>query len=156
MRTGLATLGTALVLLAGCGGGESSKSPAKPTGPVPTVKAYLAAVFEADGAAACELLNKDLRQEAAKTVRTLRMRVKPTCEAFIAETFKPQKEGTSILFEGELISKDDVDGLELNVESKDATTATVGTGPDGTQKFELDKAGGRWKLSDVAGNPITL
>ena len=101
-------------------------------------------------------MSNDLRQEAAKTVRTLRIPTKPTCEAFIEHTFKQQKDGSPMLFEGKLINAADVEGLDLKTESQDATGAKVGTGPGGTQTFGLEKVGGSWRLSDVAGIPITL
>jgi hypothetical protein len=148
-----------LVLLAGCGsggGGKAGTAATKPTDPVGTVRAYLAAVFKADGAAACQLLTPGLRQEAAKTVRTLHISTSPTCEGFIERTFRPQKAGTAMLFEGKLITPRDVDGLALKTESRNATSAKVGTGPGGRQTFTLEKVGGRWQLSNVAGIPITL
>ena len=125
----------ASVALVACGGGDdtSSTSDASST-PEGTTEAFLTALANGDGAAACALASED----ALKTIED--QEGEGSCEDAVTSS-------TSDVTEQD---KQDVADATFEVTDQTDTTATVtATKPDGqAQSFDLVLEDGEWKLNE--------
>ena len=123
----------ASVALVACGGGDDTTGSSSDTASTPegTTEAFLTALANGDGAAACALAS----EEALSTIEGQA----GTCEEAVTSST------------GDVSDKDKQDVADATFEVTDETdtTATVtATKPDGqAQSFDLVLEGGEWKLN---------
>jgi hypothetical protein len=148
---------TAAVTLtgAGCGGGEAPKPKSQLSkegdtkGAEGTVRDYLRALVDGDGAGACAKLTPDYRKSVFQQNKDFATQAgAPDCASLIDAVTKKAPRTT---FEGQPLNKKTVDKIPLKVSVRLNGTeqnATV-TGAQGLQRYELFTTKGRWSISDV-------
>ena len=150
----LLTAGVALTG-AGCGGDDAPKPKTQLSkegdtkGAEDTVRDYLRALVDGDGAAACDKLTPDYRRSVLEQNKDFAKQVGATdCASLIDAVTKRTPRTT---FEGQPLNKKTVDKIPLKVSvraSGKEQNATV-TGAQGLQRSELFTQKGRWSISDV-------
>jgi len=126
----IATAAASLALVA-CGGGDDTTSSDTSSTPEGTTEAFLTALANGDGAAACELAS----EEALSTIEEQ----EGTCEEAVTSSTGDVSEE----------DKQDVADATFEVSDETDTTATVtATKPDGqAQSFDLVLEDGEWKVN---------
>ena len=150
-------IGGALALpLAACGGGDddgaaksqlSNEGDAK--GAETTVREYLRALVQKDGAKACGRLTPDYQRSIVeKNEEFARKHDSGTCAELIDAITKTAGPAT---FEGQALNTATVDKIPLKVRVRtggEEQNATV-TGAQGLQRYELVTSKGKWLIAEV-------
>jgi hypothetical protein len=152
MRRSICMLVLCLVaaVAVGCGGGDDKKP--GPADAEKTVHDYLAALVAKDGAGACGKLTPEYQKSVLQQNDAFAKSQKAdTCTKLIDAI---TRSAPSVSFEGEILNKDNVGdvGLEVSVrDSGDQQNATV-TGKQGIQRYELETRDGKWLISKIERN----
>jgi hypothetical protein len=140
----------------GCGGDDKPKqggtqrsNAGDVKGAEGTVRDYLRALVDGDGAAACAKLTPDYRKSVFEQNKDFARQAGATdCASLIDAVTKKTPRTT---FEGQPLNKKTVGKIPLKTDvrhSGDEQNATV-TGTQGLQRYELFTTKGKWAISDV-------
>ena len=145
-----------LTAAAGCGGGDDDKggksqrsNAGDAEGAEDTVRDYLRALVDKDGAAACEKLTPEYQRAIVEQNRDFARKAGASDCASLVEAIT--REAPNATFEGEPLNEDTVDKLPLQVavrQSGDEQNATV-MGQQGLQRYELFTQDGRWSIMEI-------
>jgi limonene-1,2-epoxide hydrolase len=138
----------AAVLVAGCGGGGDTSTGAGDA--EATVREYLTALVEKDGARACAKLTPQYQRSVVQQNQAIAsQRNAETCPKLLDAITRSAR---SVAFEGQVLddtSKVGKVGLRVTVRaSGDQKSATV-TGARGIQRYELETRGGGWLIAKI-------
>ncbi len=157
MRRILALLLACLLFAAvGCGGDdgggdkkEQRSSAGDADGAEQTVRDYLRALVEKDGAAACAKLTPDYQRSIVEQNRDFARKAGADDCASLVDAVA--KEAPRATFEGQPLNAETVEKLRLEVkvrQSGEEQNATV-TGQQGLQRYELFTQDGRWSILEI-------
>ena len=127
----LSILVAATLLLAGCGGGNSS--------PTETVKRYLTSVANGDGAAACDALAPPVRAKVLQEARSQQIKASSCADLF-----------SQVRSHMTAAQRRQFQGAKVSVASSSGNTATVNVAGASSQPT-LQKIGGRWLITGGIG-----
>jgi hypothetical protein len=128
----------------GGGGGEELDGPAAEE----TVKDYLRGLSGGDGEAACDTFTDDYREGIVERNQATAENLDASnCEELLEGLHKQVTEAGEWKFEGEDLTPEAVDDLDLRSEV-DGESATV-RGPEGKQIFELEAVDDEWKIDSI-------
>ena len=150
MKRALCLLICATAALGGCGGddgdprGDASKDAEK------TVREYLSALLDKDGAAACGKFTPEYQRSVLEQNKSFaeENRARSCPELIEAIT----RSSPRVTFEDEPLTKGNVGKVELQAtarQSGEEWNATV-TGRRGVQRYELETRDGRWLITKIA------
>src|SRR3954447_14077668 len=150
-------LSVAALPLAGCGGdnkGSPGKTQLKSEGDTKgaegTVRDYLRALVEKDGAKACSKLTPAYQQSVVKqNAEFAKKQNVDTCATLIDAITRVS---SSVTFEGQPLDRKSVEKLKLVVTVREGgaeQNATV-TGTEGLQRYELVTQNGKWVITEIA------
>ena len=152
-----------LTFAAGCGGDDEKKSgtdggggkkggrstAGDSKGAENTVRDYLRAFVDKDGAAACEKLTPDYQRSIVEQSGDFARKAgAKDCRSLLDAVFKEAPQAT---FEGQPLNAKTVETLPLQVavrQSGEEQNATV-TGQQGLQRYELFTQDGRWSIMEI-------
>jgi hypothetical protein len=144
----LALLCALAAVAVGCGGGDKKKD----TGPEQaqqTVRAYLSALVDKNGAGACAKLTPEyqasvLKQNAAFAKQS-RSR---TCPELIDNI---TRSAPSVSFEGDILNKQNVGkvGLDVTVRKSGKQQSATVSGKRRVQRYQLETRDGKWLISKI-------
>jgi hypothetical protein len=152
----LLLLVAAVAPLAACGGDDGDSTgktqlakEGDRKGAESTVRDYLRALVDKDGAAACSKLTSEYQRSVVKqNAAFAKAKGIDTCEELI-DTLTHG--APSVLFEGQRLTKQNVDTVKLVVtvrQGGEEQNATV-TGAQGLQRYQLVTSKGKWLISEV-------
>ncbi len=145
------TLLVTVLALAACGGGEDPEEQrrANRDGAESTVRGYLTALVDKDGAQACARYTPEYRRSVLDQNRAFaRQNGVDDCAGLIDEITRASR---SISFEGKPLRRDTIGDLEFKTSVRQAgeeLNATV-TGAQGIQRYELETRDGKWLISGI-------
>ena len=153
MRPGFRLAAAVLALalgLAGCGGDDPAEErKATRSGAESTVRGYLTALVDKDGAEACATFTPEYRRAVLRQNREFaREEGVDDCAGLIDAITRATP---SVTFEGERLARDSVGKLRFRtsvLRSGAEHQATV-TGRRGVQRYLLETRDGRWLISDI-------
>lgn len=139
------------LFLAACGGGdgaEEERADAREEAQA-AVRAYLTAVVDKRGAAACERFTPEYQRELLRQHRAFaREHEVDDCAGLLDATLRATPK---VNFEGKPLERETIDELELQAtvrQSGEGHNATV-TGRRGRQRYELETRDGRWLIAGI-------
>jgi hypothetical protein len=149
MKRALCLLVCATAALGGCGGDDSDPREDAAGGAEKTVREYLTALIDKDGAAACSKFTPEYQRSVLEQndafAREARAR---TCGQLIDAITRSSR---SVTFEDQPLTKDNVGKVDLETrarQSGEEWNATV-TGKRGVQRYELETRDGRWLITKI-------
>jgi hypothetical protein len=148
MKRTICLLLCATAVLGGCGDDGDSKEDAMRDAET-TVREYLAALIDKQGAEACSKFTPEYQASVLKQNESFAKQAKATNCAQLIDAIT--KSSPSVSFEDEILNRENVGkiGLKSTVrESGDEQNATV-TGERGIQRYELETRDGKWLIAKI-------
>lgn len=149
MKRALCLLLCATAALGGCGGDDTDPREDAAGDAEKTVREYLTALLDKDGAAACSKFapqyQRSVLEQNESFARESRAR---TCAQLIDAI---TRSSPSVRFEDQPLTKDNVGKLDLETrarQSGEEWNATV-TGKRGVQRYELQTRDGKWLITKI-------